>query len=291
MKFRDICLLLICMLLTVSPGRAWTAPPITPPPVMLATPYRAGIDVPAYWVSEKLDGVRARWDGQHLQTRSGQPITPPHWFTRGWPRMAMDGELWIGAGRFDQVSGLVRKGKADESDWRRVRFMVFDLPSHGGTFDARVARMRLLAHATQSPWLQPVAQFRLGTARELDAKLKQVVAAGGEGLMLHRGTALYRTGRSADLLKYKPYEDAEARVVGHAPGKGKYTGMLGALIVRMPDGRQFRLGSGFSDLQRSNPPPLGSLVTYRYNGLTSKGLPRFARFMRIRHDPPPPDPR
>ena len=291
MKFRDGCLLLICLLLAGWPSRAWPTPSTTPPAVMLATPYRAGIDVPAYWVSEKLDGVRARWDGQRLQTRSGQPITPPRWFTRGWPRMAMDGELWLGAGRFDEVSGLVRKGKADEADWRRVRFMVFDLPGHGGTFDARVARMRALTRSTGIPWLQPVAQFRLDNARELDARLKQVVAAGGEGLMLHRGNALYRTGRSEDLLKYKPYEDAEARVIGHAPGKGKYTGMLGALLVRMPDGRQFRLGSGFSDLQRGDPPPVGSLVTYRYNGLTSKGLPRFARFMRIRYDPPPADPR
>ena len=258
---------------------------------MLATPYRTGIDVSAYWVSEKLDGVRAHWDGQQLQTRSGQPITPPGWFTRGWPRTAMDGELWTGNGRFDEVSALVRKGKAADAEWRRVRFMVFDLPTHGGTFDARVARMQALARSTKVAWLQPIAQSRLGNAVELEARLKQVVAAGGEGLMLHRGNALYQAGRSDDLLKYKLYEDAEARVVAHAPGKGKYTGMLGALVVRMPDGRQFRLGTGFTDAQRSDPPPVGSLVTYRYNGLTSKGLPRFARFMRIRHDPPPPDPR
>ena len=290
MKLRHCCLLLICLLMAGLPHPAWPTTSTTPPVLMLATPYRAGIDVPAYWVSETLDGVRARWDGQRLQTRSGQPITPPPWFTRGWPRTAMDGELWIGNGRFDEVSGLVRKGKAADSDWRRVRFMVFDLPSHGGTFDARVAHMRALTRAAKIDWLQPVAQFRVGNTLELEARLKQVVAAGGEGLMLHRGKALYRAGRSDDLLKYKLYEDAEARVVAHAPGKGKYTGMLGALVVRMPDGRQFRLGTGFTDMQRSDPPPVGSLVTYRYNGLTSKGLPRFARFMRIRHDPAPPDP-
>ena len=291
MKLRDCCLLLICLLMPALPGK--TSPPTstTPPAVMLATPYRSGIDLSAYWVSEKLDGVRARWDGQRLQTRSGQPITPPPWFTQGWPRMAMDGELWIGNGRFDEVSGLVRSGKGNDTDWRRVRFMVFDLPTHGGTFDARVGRMRALTRSTKIPWLQPVAQFRVENVVALEARLKQLVTAGGEGLMLHRGTAFYQSGRSDDLLKYKLYEDAEARVVAHAPGKGKYTGMLGALVVRMPDGRQFRLGTGFTDAQRSDPPPVGSLVTYRHNGLTSKGLPRFARFMRIRHDPPPPDPR
>ena len=290
MELRHCCVLLICLLLGL-PQPAWAATSTTPPALMLATPYRPGIEVSNYWVSEKLDGVRARWDGQRLQTRSGQPITPPSWFTQGWPRTAMDGELWLGNGRFDEVSSLVRKAKADDADWRHVRFMVFDLPNHGGNFDQRVAQMRSLAKNSKVAWLQPVAQFQLGNAIELEARLKQVVAAGGEGLMLHRGKALYQAGRSDDLLKYKLHEDAEARVVAHAPGKGKYTGMLGALVVRIPDGRQFRLGTGFTDVQRSDPPPVGSLVTYRYNCLTSKGLPRFARFMRIRTDPAPPDPK
>ena len=290
MELRHCCVLLICLLLGL-PQPSWAATSSTPPALMLATPYRADIDVSAYWISEKLDGVRARWDGQRLRTRSGKPITPPPWFTQGWPRTAMDGELWLGNGRFDEVSSLVRKAKADDPDWRHVRFMVFDLPNHGGNFDQRVTQMRSVAKNSKVAWLRPVAQFRLGNALELEARLKQVVAAGGEGLMLHRGKALYQAGRSDDLLKYKLHEDAEARVVAHVPGKGKYTGMLGALVVRMPDGRQFRLGTGFTDVQRSDAPPIGSLVTYRYNGLTSKGLPRFARFMRIRHDPPPPDPR
>lgn len=260
------------------------------PRLMLATSYHGGIDVSDYWVSEKLDGVRGRWDGQRLVTRAGQPITPPRWFTANWPNTAMDGELWIGRGRFDEASGLVRAGPADDRAWRKVRFMVFDLPNQGGTFEARVSRMRALLPATGIAWLQPVAQFRVANAAGLEAKLKQVAASGGEGLVLHRRGALYRVGRSDDLIKYKLHEDAEARVVAHAPGKGKYAGQLGALVMMLPDGRQFRLGSGFTDAQRANPPPIGSLVTYRYNGLTSKGLPRFARFQRIRLDPPPPDP-
>jgi DNA ligase-1 len=260
------------------------------PRLMLATTYHAGLDVSDYWISEKLDGVRGRWDGQRLLTRAGQPIVPPRWFTAGWPETAMDGELWIGRGRFDEVSGLVRAGAADDRAWRHVRFMVFDLPDQGGTFDARVMRMRTLLSATGIAWLQPVAQFHLASSTDLETRLKQVAAAGGEGLVLHRRGALYRVGRSDDLVKYKLYEDAEARVVAHTPGKGKYAGMLGALVMKLPDGRQFRLGSGLTDAQRADPPPIGSLVTYRYNGLTSKGLPRFARFQRIRLDPPPPDP-
>lgn len=280
--------LLLSLLLTLLPLSPLAA---APPPAMLATDFRSGLDVSQYWVSEKLDGVRGRWDGHRLVTRSGMPIVTPEWFTAGWPKIALDGELWIGRGRFDEVSGLVRAGAGNQQAWWRVRFMVFDLPDHGGAFDRRVERMRVLIASAKVPWLQVVPQFRVANANELEIRLQQMVEAGAEGLMLHRGQALYRAGRSDDLVKYKLYQDAEARVMGHAPGKGKYTGMLGALIVRMPDGRQFRLGSGLTDAQRADPPPVGSLVTYRYNGLTSKGLPRFARFQRIRTDPSPPDPR
>ena len=112
-----------------------------------------------------------------------------------------------------------------------------------------------------------------------------VVKQGGEGLMLHRGASHYRAERNDDLLKLKPYQDAEARVVGHLPGKGKYAGMLGALEVETAEGLRFRLGSGLSDAERRAPPPLGCRVTYRYNGINEKtGTPRFARFMRIRED-------
>ncbi len=285
MDLRAVCLLLFCLL----------APPLpagdpVPPQLMLATVYEAGIDVSEYWISEKLDGVRGYWDGEILLTRGGHPVNPPGWFTADWPTVPMDGELWIGRGRFAETSGIVRTVEPDDDDWEKVRFMVFDLPAHPGPFEERVLRMRTLLDETGIPWLQPVAQFRVDDAAELDARFDAIVAAGGEGLMLHHREAHHRIGRSEDLLKYKPYDDAEARVVGHTAGEGKYEGMLGALIVERPDGLRFRLGTGFTDAQRANPPPIGSWVTYRYNGLTSNGVPRFARFLRVRHVMPPPDP-
>jgi len=62
---------------------------------------------------------------------------------------------------------------------------------------------------------------------------------------------------------------------------------VGALLVERPDGLRFRLGSGLDDAQRAAPPPIGSLVTYRHNGHTRNGVPRFARFLRVRADEPP----
>ena len=261
------------------------------PSLMLANVYRAHIPLADYWVSEKYDGVRGYWDGSQLWTRGGERINAPAWFTAGWPPVPMDGELWAGRGQFSTAVSTVRQQTPVDAAWQKMRFMVFDLPAHGGTFDERIPALNTLVGTLALPWVQAVPQTKVANHAALQARMRQTVKAGGEGLMLHRGKALYQAGRSDDLLKYKLHEDAEARVVAHVPGKGKYTGMLGAPVVRMPDGRQFRLGTGFTDVQRSDAPPIGSLVTYRYNGLTSKGLPRFARFMRIRHDPPPPDPR
>ena len=150
----------------------------------------------------------------------------------------------------------------------------------------RHSRMRALLAAANVPWLRPVEQRRVASQDELDARMRAVVDAGGEGLMLQHRDVHYTSGRSDGLLKLKPHDDAEARVVAHLPGRGKYAGMVGALLVEREDGARFRLGSGLSDAERGTPPPLGSLVTYRYNGLTINGLPRFARFMRL-HEPPP----
>lgn len=279
---------LFCLLLAALAALGVTA--AEPPPLMLANSYRADVDVADYWISEKLDGVRGYWDGRQLLTRSGTVVAAPAWFVAGWPALPMDGELWSGRGRFEQASATVRSGAAGDVAWRQMRFMVFDLPAHPGPFDVRLLELRRLLGATGIAWLQPVEQFKLATSAELDAKLTAVVAAGGEGLMLHRGAAPYAARRSDDLLKLKPYEDAEARVLAHLPGHGKYAGLLGALLVERADGLQFRLGGGFSDAQRRDPPPLGSWVTYRYNGLTGDGVPRFARFLRVRDDLPPPDP-
>ena len=258
------------------------AQPTAAPDLMLAEVYEPGIDVGLYWVSEKLDGVRAYWDGTRLITRGGHLVRVPQGFTAGFPTEPMDGELWMGRGHFEELSGAVRRQEPDPEVWRDIRYLVFDLPAAGGPFGARLARLRALVEATASPRLAMVEQFRVPDHAALMARLTAVVAAGGEGLMLHRDDAPYRGRRTDDLLKVKPYLDAEALVIAHVPGKGKYEGMLGALLVEDGDGRRFRIGTGFTDAQRRAPPPVGSLVTFKFQGRTDKGIPRFASFLRIR---------
>ncbi|MDP2109287.1 MAG: DNA ligase [Thiobacillus sp.] len=260
---------------------AWTDAPQAPA-MLLAEVYAADVDVTQYWVSEKFDGVRAQWDGRTLRFRGGGAVPAPAWFTAGFPAQPLDGELWIARDRFDALSGTVRKIEAVDAEWRQVRYLVFELPGAAGDFTNRVGQMRQLVAQAKLPWLQAVEQTRVADRAALMQRLDAVMRAGGEGLMLHRTDAPYLTGRSDALLKLKPWQDAEAIVVGHTPGKGKYQGMTGALQMEMPDGKRFRLGSGLSDALRRQPPPIGTRITYRYQHLTKNGLPRFPRYLRVR---------
>lgn len=250
------------------------------PDIMLAKVYNRHDDATMFWVSEKLDGVRARWDGKHLISRGGKIFKSPIWFVQGFPDISLDGELWMGRGQYEDVVSVVRR-QIPHDGWKTVKFMVFDLPGHGGIFTQRVATMKAMA---RTPYLQIIEQFQVNSNKELMDKLDEIMTKGGEGLMLHRETALYHSGRSDDLLKLKPFEDAEAVVVGYKPGQGKNTGLMGSIKVRMDNGKLFYIGSGFTQEQRRNPPEIGSLVTYRYQGFTQSGIPRFAVFLRLRDE-------
>ena len=263
-------------------GTALPLPAAESLPLLLAETEQGQADVALYLVSEKLDGVRAFWDGQALRTRKGHTIQVPSWFVARFPAQPLDGELWMGRGEFERLSGIVRRQTPDDSQWQQVRYLVFELPQSPGTFRQRALALRELTARLALPWLQAVEQWEFGSREALDKKLEQIVRAGGEGLMLHRADAAYVTGRSDVLLKLKAWHDAEATVIGHQPGRGKYAGMLGALRVRTAGGVEFMLGTGLSDADRRQPPPVGTLITFRYRELTARGLPRFASYHRPR---------
>ncbi|MCE9687509.1 DNA ligase [Shewanella sp. AS16] len=253
------------------------------PPLQLASQFSQDIVPAEYLVSEKLDGVRGYWTGSELLTRQGYPIAAPAWFVADFPDYPLDGELWLARGSFESVSTLVRHGGADDALWHRVSFRVFDLPAYPAAFAERYAFARTHLNP-ESAYLKLIPQFQLDSIASLYAKLDASVAAGAEGLVLHRKRAPYAAGRNQDMMKLKPHYDAEAEVIGYRPGKGQFSGMMGALVVRTPEGLEFSLGIGFNLKQRQQPPAIGTLVTYQYSGLTANGLPRFARFLRIRSD-------
>ena len=248
------------------------------PALMLAEEYK-GQNVAGWAASEKLDGVRAYWDGKKLVSRQGYAFNPPPGFTKNFPPYPLDGELYSARGQFEQISAAVRSASGD---WRGIKLNVFDVPQAKGNLYERLAVIegRLKTHPAN---IAVVRQTPVQNIAEARAMMDKIVAAGGEGVVLRNPQAAYAAGRSSAYLKLKPQQDAECTVTQHYEGKGKYAGKLGSLGCRNAAG-EFKIGSGFKDADRANPPPVGATVTYRYRGFTQKGLPRFATFMRVRKE-------
>ena len=273
--------LVIACLFSWPAGSAELGKPVTTGTIQLASVMPAKVKVNEYLISEKLDGIRARWTGTVLLTRNGNRIFAPAWFTAGWPAEPMDAELWSGRGEFEHIASVVMSETPD-ARWHSITMMVFDLPASDAPFYERAEHIVRLTEQANSRYLKAVPQFMLATQQQLEQKLDEVVSRGGEGLMLHHRLARYSDGRSDKLLKLKQHSDDEARVIGIVPGKGRFSGMMGALVVRTRTGVQFRLGSGFTLAQRRQPPETGTWVTFKHYGFIRRGIPRFASFLRQR---------
>jgi DNA ligase-1 len=248
------------------------------PALMLPKKYYTGIDIQQYWISEKLDGVRARWNGQQLISRGGHVLHAPDWFIADFPPVELDGELWLAHQRYADTWSIVSQ-KKPHAGWRKIHFMLFDLPKHQGQFNQRLIALNTLGEHNKNPYLSVIPQFRLDNEAALITKLNKLVTAGSEGLILHHQHALYRSGRSHDILKLKPTLFAEATVIGYRAGKGKFTGLVGSLQVRTATEQVFHIGSGLSHAERKTPPPIGSVIRFKYQGHTKTGLPRFPVFL------------
>ena len=282
----QLALLVLALLFHVTVwAQAGSANPVsssTAPSILLANVLGKNIDVTKYLVSEKYDGVRAIWDGKVLKFRSGRVVNAPVWFVAKLPPESLDGELWLAREKFEVLSGIVRKAEPLDAEWQQIRYMVFELPDGAGTFAERALHIQKIVEKAHFSQLVAVTQTPIASRAALQKQFDEIVRNGAEGLMLHFANAPYIAGRSDVLLKLKPLLDTEAKVIEHVPGRGKYRGLMGALRVEMPDGRRFNIGTGFTNSVRSNPPPIGAMVTYTYPSLTKTGLPRFASYLRIR---------
>jgi DNA ligase-1 len=254
------------------------------PPVLLAQKWTADIDITGWWMSEKLDGVRAYWDGKQFLSRLGNVFVAPDWFTRDLPETPLDGELWLGRKLFQRTVGVVRR--TDKPDlWKDVKYVVFDAPALELPFEDRVAAIEEMLRG-RAGYAQPHQHARVESIEHVVRELDRLCDLGAEGLMVRRPGSRYEAGRSTTLLKLKKFLDAEARVIGHQPGAGRHAGRLGALLAELDDGTRFSIGTGFSDAERQDPPPIGSTVTFRYQELSDAGVPRFPAYVGVRSDAP-----
>jgi len=275
MESLRICLLLTCALLFATGVLA--AEPMLP----LIDDGTA--DVNGWLMSEKLDGVRGRWDGRRLLSKHGTVLHPPRKFVQGLPPFPVEGEIWGGRGSFERTAAVVRRQQPD-NDWLKLKFTIFDVPEAPGGFSERIDLAVAWFAAHPTPYAFVIPQQTLRDRAQLRQELQRIEKLGGEGLIVRRPDAPYVPGRSPDILKVKSYRDAEATVIARLPGKGRNEGRLGALLVRLEDGTEFRIGSGFSDAERDNPPPVGAVITFKYYGFFKSGIPRFPSYLRIRAD-------
>jgi DNA ligase-1 len=253
------------------------------PPLLLAHTWTTEEDLTGWWMSEKLDGVRAWWDGAQFLSRLGNRYHAPPWFVAGLPDTPLDGELWVGRKAFQRTVGIVRRQDQGEQ-WRDVRFVVFDAPALDLPFEARVDAVRDTLAGGRAPYASAHTHEPCRGTTHLLAELDRLCALGAEGVMVRQPGSRYETGRSTTLYKVKRFHDAEARVLEHQGGAGRHKGRLGALVVELQDGKRFSIGTGFSDAEREAPPAVGSTVTFRYQELSDGGVPRFPSFVGVRLD-------
>jgi DNA ligase-1 len=255
----------------------------TSPEMMLPGVYAEGDDIAGWLFSEKLDGVRGYWDGEKLWSKNGKQLQPPPAFIMGLPDFALEGELWGGRGSFEKTLSIVLKKEA-HGGWLQLKFAIFDVPKATGAFTLRLKKAQDWFAEHPSLYAFVIPQLPLRHGAHLQQELQRVQDLGGEGLIVRDPTALYTGGRSTQILKVKEFQDAEAVVVDHLPGQGRNLGRLGALLVELPNGTRFKIGTGFTDGQRDSPPSLGEVITFKYFGYHLSGIPRFPSFLRIRGD-------
>ena len=263
--------------------------------VMLAHSWKDQ-DPTGWWMSEKLDGMRAYWDGHGLFSRNGNPVYTPEWFLAGLPKqVALDGELWLGRGHFQDLVSITRSQVPDER-WKNVKYLVFALPDSGLPFVEQIAALgkmprsyvdgppTRLGNSIRKVTWSPVEQVQCRNLAHLKSYHKTIAAEGGEGVMLRRGASPYERRRSHELLKVKDFLDGEAEVLGTYAGEGKHLGRIGGYHCRLlANDALFDVGTGLSDHDREHPLKRGTIITVKYQNLSDAGNPRFPVFVAVRN--------
>jgi DNA ligase-1 len=238
--------------------------------------YKGYEDISGWFMSEKLDGIRAYWNGKELKTKNGNTIHAPKWFIKDFPAYHLDGELWTKRGDFENIQSIVLDDKPSKK-WQEITYNIFEVPNHEGNFTERLESIdKNISH------MNIIKQIRCKDKEHLQEYLKKIEKLGGEGVVIKNPKLSYFTGRSSQILKVKSFADMEGEVIGINKGKGKFKNLMGSLTLKLKNGIVFKLGGGFDLSERKSPPLLYSKVTFKYYGFTKNGKPKFASFLRVR---------
>jgi DNA ligase-1 len=250
------------------------------PNLLLLKSYKSDINVTNWLMSEKLDGVRAYWDGKRLISRNGKEFTVPDWFVRDFPAFEIDGELWTSRGDFEHIISIVNT-QTPHDGWRAITYQIFEVPNQKGGLLERLSILEKWLEKSPNEFIRIIPQKICKGTVHLKEVLDELEVQGAEGLVVREPYALYVGKRTSKALKVKKSQDDECVVTGYTKGDGKFEGLVGALICEWKD-RFLKIGSGLSVEERKSPPLLGSEITFKYNGLTKYGNPKFPVFLRVR---------
>lgn len=251
------------------------------PNLLLLKSYNNDINVTNWLISEKLDGVRAYWNGKELISRSGKTFAAPEWFIKNFPPFEIDGELWTKRGDFESIISIVNQQEAHEG-WRKIRYHIFEVPHQKGGLLERLEVLKTWLVKNPNSFIQIIPQKRCKGSEHLKKLLDEVEAKGAEGLVVRNSETPYMDSRSNSSLKVKKSSDDECIVTGYTQGNGKFKGFVGALLCEWRENKVLKIGSGLSLEDRKNPPKIGEEVTFKYNGLTKYGNPKYPVFLRVR---------
>ena len=251
------------------------------PDLLLLKTYDDTLHVEGWLMSEKLDGVRAYWDGKRLISRGGHEFQAPSWFTKDFPPFEIDGELWTKRGDFEHISSIVRK-QTPHNGWKSITYNIFEVPNQKGGLLSRLDVLNKYLKQYPSSYIRVLKQSTCRDKSHLKAYLKEVEDKGGEGIVVRDGEVPYINKRTSKALKVKSFDDAECEIVGYKDGTGKYKGKVGSFTCRQKNGQIIHIGSGITDELRKSPPKIGTNITFKYNGLTKNGKPRFPVYLRVR---------
>ena len=275
--------------------------------VLLAKNFDDDVDIEGWYASEKWDGYRSVWNGHNFVSRTGKGFDVPDWYCSIMPpSVALDGELWLGRGKFEDCGLLRKKKPTKESDLQKwndewlkkdVIFNVFDIMNLNIGFEERMEQLRTLVKDRNkcmkqldinkiNPILAFTEQKKVNKVQALEMA-KEVIKGGGEGIMLRKPGSLYEAKRSKTLYKIKEVDDMEVRIDGYKNGEGKYKGILGSFSCSLLNKPDIKCNvSGMNDQVRKSyltTHPIGTVITITYNGVTGSGKPRHPRYLRIRH--------
>lgn len=252
------------------------------PKLFLLKTYKDDMNITGWVMSEKLDGVRAYWDGKKLISRSGRVLNPPEDFLKDFPPFTLDGELWNRRGAFEHVVSIVNSKSAQEH-WNELSYYIFEVPDQKGGLLQRLDVLEEYMNKHRVKQIKIIRQVNIKRKEDVKEYFDEVISLGGEGIVIRDPKEIYYTGRTKRAFKHKPFMDAECRVVSIIEGKGKFTGQMGAVRCDF-EGKVIKIGSGFSAYQRKYPPGIGAWVSFKYYGLTHLGNPKYPVFLRVRSD-------